>query len=244
MPMKRKRDSAEDDDSRDPGVIKSPEKKTRAELKRQDVARARADELRMGQERQQRVQRERKPPVLFGGVLRGEELEQAYDVAEIPDVPDMDPDDKDPAYIQREADIPWPFSRPGWKPQTYAKLMIDNRTKYAEALRGLGKQSLWCEADVCCFETSESREIEIHPTTGFEMGKTVANYKNAGRPPIDHYKPDWVVRLDQIREVVEGRRENGQPLTNDDIRKMVEDRYHEQTLRITHKKCNLKRGKS
>jgi hypothetical protein len=193
------------------------------------------------------------PKLIFGGVITGAPLESTLRAElgpDIPDEPDHDDSDKDESYIHREAIEPFPYNRPGWKKHIYDNLARDNRVKYRQRIEATGgdiNHSLWCNAEVCHFASiGETRLIQLAPVTNFETGPTVTSYKNAGRPPIDHYEPDWVVRVDEIKLLVDAqeRTAGATRWTADQIRAKVVKRYNDLPLRITHKKCNLKREKS
>ncbi len=60
-------------------------------------------------------------------------------------------------------------------------------------------------------------------------------YKNHTKPHIDHYNPDWIVRLKSIEK---------KNLSIQDFKQEVQQAYNAGSLRILHKKCNLSRPKS
>jgi hypothetical protein len=115
-----------------------------------------------------------------------------------------------------------PFARPGWKPKTYDDL------KAAQTKNG----KLYCALKSC------GLEIELD-ANGYETGPMVVGYKNVGRPPIDHYQPDWVTRKAKAQKEL---RDKG--ITSlQAMRNYAIQVFHLPPLRITHKKCNLSRGK-
>ena len=237
-------------------VVKSNRARLKKQIDQQKLAQAQA----LGSGRTLRDRSKLKPPDRGDDIIMDEEEIDARTQLTItlPDgteevvtldqlEPDPADDDDGGAYTERVAKEPYPYARPGWAPNFYNGIARDNRTRNAAKI-GLAlkqaalpptaesKSTLWCESPTCAMAT---RLIFIQSFTGHEIGPSVDAYKNKGRPPIDHHGPDWVVRCDVVKQWgVNGN------LDDATIRAEVIKQFHSPFLRILHKKCNLKRGKS
>ncbi len=116
----------------------------------------------------------------------------------------------------------WPYRRPAWKAGTYMALAAKQ-----DSAKGL-----------ICAVCDEVIEVNA---SGKEEWRSKGGTKKATRPPIDHFNPDWVVRLAGLKLQI-----GAMPSRPKDkaIRDMVVALFHKPDLRITHLLCNSARPKS
>lgn len=119
---------------------------------------------------------------------------------------------------------PFPYSRPGWNAGTYMGL-------YAKQLKG---GQLYC--GVC--------NGAIALVGGKEVWTSKSGKKHKSQPPIDHFSPDWIVRLAELKDWLGAQQLAGKTYNQVDTRKFVVEAFHKSPLRITHMVCNSARPKS
>jgi hypothetical protein len=150
--------------------------------------------------------------------------------------------DYDDEFLQLEQAVPYPWSRPGWRPLFFEALMRDQRPRQG-TLPGAGTPVTMITCGIC------DQDIYLDPATLYEVGPDVAGYTNRGRPPIDHFAApagardltgDWIDRLSVLMQM-ETRR--SPPRTAAEIRQDVVAAYHRPGTRIVHKRCNLARAR-
>jgi len=120
----------------------------------------------------------------------------------------------------------WPYRRPGWIPGTYAKLALAQTD---------GNKRLICGE---C-----GKEITLKYGKEEWVTKNSKTYKLT-RPPIDHFSPDWIVRLSNLKTEISLAIQKGNKPTNQEIRAEVIKAFHDSPLRVTHMLCNSARPKS
>ncbi len=151
-----------------------------------------------------------------------EEEDEEIGSVEEPDTYVPDPQDELPGdFTLPGQNEPWPYRRPGWKAGTYTGLAAA-QTKQGVLECGLCKKA-------------------IALVNGKESWQSKNGTKKLTRPPIDHFNPDWVKRLADLKVKI-GLLQKRPP--DKEIRAMVVDEFHAPDLRVTHLLCNSGRPKS